>query len=106
MVGIVISSVIGGLLLIAGVPKVRDRAAMLRVVRGYRVLPAVLGRLVAVGWPYTEIAVGSLLVTGLVARPAAAAASLLFLVFFAGLAINLLRGRRDLDCGCFSFASR
>ena len=27
----------------------------------------------------------------------------MFASFFTGLTINLLRGRRDLDCGCFAF---
>ncbi|QBJ98646.1 methylamine utilization protein [Rhodococcus sp. ABRD24] len=103
MLWMMIAAVVGGVLLLAGVPKVRDRGAMLRSVRGYRVLPAPLERLVAAVLPWAEIALGAALITGFAARPAAAAAALLFASFLAGLTINLMRGRRELDCGCFAF---
>lgn len=102
-VWVVTASAVGGLLLLAGAPKLRDRDAMLRVVQGYRLAPAALERPLALALPYVEILVGALLVSGLVPGPSAVAASALFLVFSTGLSINLLRGRRDLDCGCFSF---
>ncbi|WP_114423406.1 MauE/DoxX family redox-associated membrane protein [Nocardioides houyundeii] len=106
MVWVVTSSVIGGLLLVAGAPKLRDRAGMLRVVQGYRLLPPALERPMALVLPYAEVLVGAVLVTGLLTTGAAVAATTLFLVFCAGLSTNLLRGRRDLDCGCFSFTGR
>ncbi|CAG6395230.1 Methylamine utilization protein MauE [Actinacidiphila cocklensis] len=98
-----LASVVGGTLLVAGVPKLRDREGLLRVVRAYQVLPAGAERVVALLLPYAEIAVGALLVLGVAVRPAAALGGLLFLGFCAGLTVNLLRGRRELDCGCFAF---
>lgn len=105
MVTISISVVLGGLLLLAGVPKLRDREGGLAAVQGYRLLPEAAERLVAIALPYVEILLGILLVAGLGAPFVPAAATVLFLVFFAALSINLLRGRRDLDCGCFGFAN-
>jgi len=104
MVTISISALLGGLLLLAGVPKVRDHEGGLAAVRGYQLLPEAGERLVARVLPYVEILLGVLLVAGLGAPLVPAAATVLFLVFFAGLTINLLRGRRELDCGCFAFA--
>ena len=104
MVTVLISALLGGLLLLAGVPHLRDREGRLVVVRGYRLLPEAGERLVAGVLPYVEILLGVLLVAGLGAPLAPAAAGVLFLIFFAALAINLLRGRRELDCGCFAFA--
>ncbi|ALJ21599.1 MauE/DoxX family redox-associated membrane protein [Microbacterium sp. No. 7] len=105
MIWMLISALLGALLLLAGIPKLRDRAGMLAAVQGYRLLPAPLERVVAALLPLGEVALGALLVTGLAVPFAPAAASALFLVFFGALAINLLRGRRELDCGCFSFAA-
>lgn len=97
------AAIVGGVLLLAGVPKIRDRDALLRVVRGYRLLPAPVERVVAATLPAIEIALGSALIAGLAPHVAAVAATALFTGFFLGLAINLLRGRRELDCGCFAF---
>ncbi len=94
-----------GVLLLAGVPKVRDREGLLRVVRGYRILPAPLERLVAATLPSVEIALGVALIAGFAPRIAAAVATVLFTGFCVGLTVNLLRGRRELDCGCFAFGN-
>ncbi len=42
---------------------------------------------------------------GLAPRIAAAVATVLFTGFCVGLTVNLLRGRRELDCGCFAFGN-
>ncbi|MEZ7237916.1 MauE/DoxX family redox-associated membrane protein [Rhodococcus sp. GXMU-t2271] len=106
MIWAVVAALVGGTLLLAGVPKAGDHEGLLRVVRGYRLLPAVVERVVARMLPATEIAVGALLVLGVAGRVAAAAAAVLFLGFFVGLTVNLARGRRELDCGCFAFGDR
>lgn len=100
----VISALLGGLLLLAGVPKMRDRSSMLTAVQGYRILPAPAERAVALVLPFVEVVLGALLVAGVGAPLVPALAAALFLAFFGGLTINLARGRRDLDCGCFAFA--
>jgi hypothetical protein len=104
MVLTLISALLGGLLLLAGVSKLRDREGMLAAVQGYRLLPPWGERLAATVLPYAEVVLGVLLVLGLGSPFVPAAATTLFLVFLAGLSINLLRGRRELDCGCFAFA--
>jgi len=105
MMWLLIASIVGGTLLLAGIPKVRDRDGLLRVVRGYRLLPAPLERAVSIVLPWVEIVVGAALVTGLAGRYAAALAALVFAAFCAGLSVNLVRGRRELDCGCFAFGA-
>lgn len=105
MIWMLISALLGGLLLLAGVPKLRSRESMLAVVQGYRLIPAPLERVVAVVLPYAETLLGVLLIVGLTPWIVPAAAAGLFLMFFGALTINLLRGRRELDCGCFAFAA-
>src|SRR5262245_40130897 len=70
-------------------------------VESYRLVPEALA--VAVGWivPSLEL-VGAI---GLVVGATRGAAALLLLSLLAGftaaIVVNLARGRRDLDCGCF-----
>jgi hypothetical protein len=105
MVWALLAPLTGGILIAAAVPKLRDSESLLRAVRGYRLLPAGAERAVARLLPYAESAAGVLLVAGVMVRYAAAAACLMFLAFCTGLTVNLLRGRRELDCGCFAFGS-
>lgn len=103
MVWAALSSVIGAVLLVAGLPKVRDRARMIRVVRGYKVLPDGVAAVVGSALPYVEILLGIALILGIVPALTGSLSALLFAAFFVGLTINLIRGRRELDCGCFAF---
>lgn len=105
MIPTAVSALLGGMLLLAGIPKLRDRRGMLQAVQGYRLLPAPLERLTAATLPAAEVLLGALLLAGAPFPLVPAAAAALFLTFFAALAINLLRGRRELDCGCFAFMS-
>ncbi|WP_072804231.1 MauE/DoxX family redox-associated membrane protein [Rhodococcoides yunnanense] len=101
----ILSSVIGAVLLVAGVPKVGDRARMARVVRGYKLLPDAMAAVVGAVLPWAEIVLGVVLILGLAPAIGGALATALFAAFFTGLTVNLLRGRVDLDCGCFAFDS-
>ncbi|MFD1812405.1 MauE/DoxX family redox-associated membrane protein [Rhodococcus gannanensis] len=105
MFWVVVASILGGTLLLAGVPKLGDRDGLLTVVKGYRLLPAPAERTVAATLPFVEVVIGVLLIAGLGGRWTAAAATVLFTGFLTGLTVNLARGRRDLDCGCFAFGT-
>lgn len=74
--------------------------------REYRLLPEVALWPVALAVPALEAAAA----LGLLAaplRPLAAALALVLLgVFSAALGLNLARGRRDIDCGCWGPAAR
>jgi Methylamine utilisation protein MauE len=83
----------------AALHKLRDLARFTEVLRAYRVLPAGAGRLAA-GVPVLELSVALGLLTA-ATRPAAALAGVMLLVSYAAaIAVNLVRGRRDLACGC------
>ena len=80
--------------------KLRDRRAFAAVVLDYRVLPARWARRWAAALPWIESGVGVMLTLGLGTRMAAGLSGVLLLGFIAAVGFNLLRGRRDLDCGC------
>lgn len=71
------------------------------VVRNFRLLPDGLSRATAMVLPVVELAVAAGLLVTPLAVPAAMAAAALLLVFSVALAINVLRGRSYIDCGCF-----
>jgi uncharacterized membrane protein YphA (DoxX/SURF4 family) len=91
---------LGALLLYAAATKVPDVAAFAESVANYRLLPASLVPAVSAAVIGVELVAGALLVVGRYTRAAALVASVLLVVFSAGVAQALLRGI-DLRCGCF-----
>lgn len=84
----------------SGWAKLRDPAAFTRALRGYAIVPE---RGVAPA-AAALLAFECLLVPGLLAPAVARTASLLaafaLIAYAVAIAINLVRGRRDIDCGC------
>jgi hypothetical protein len=94
------------LLLQAAWHKLGDLAHFRSTLAAYRLLPA---RLVPVAAPVvvgTEAGVAGLLAVPAARVPALVAAAGLLAVYGMAIAINLARGRRDLDCGCTGPAVR
>ncbi|MDR2239069.1 MAG: hypothetical protein LBE33_01330 [Zoogloeaceae bacterium] len=80
--------------------KLRDVDGFVMAIEQYRLLPVTWAAAVAWSLLTAEIAAGLLLLP-LATRPVGAGLTLLLLfVFTTAVAINLLRGRRDIDCGC------
>lgn len=105
-IGMLIVAGLSLLLASAATSKLRDLRYFEEVFAAYAVLPAKLSLPVARVLPFAEIglAVG-LLITG--GRPyVGIAVILLMLTYAASIAINLMRGRRDLACGCGGPAER
>lgn len=96
--GLAIETAIGFVFLMAGVDKLRHRVELVGVVANYRLLPGAAVAPVAALLPFVELAAGLLLLAG--EHRAAPAAAALLLLFAAAMAINVRRGRRDIDCGC------
>jgi Methylamine utilisation protein MauE len=88
------------LLASAAVQKFRGLARFADIVVAYRVLPAEFGKPVAWLIPGLECAIALALLWEPSRNRAVMAAMILLICYAAGLSVNLLRGRRDLDCGC------
>lgn len=91
---------LGGLLLLAGVTKLADRASFRDAVAAYEILPRALALPFANALPWVETALGALLLLGLGTTFAAALGTAVFLSFSLAIGVNLVRGR-ELDCHCF-----
>jgi len=77
---------LGAVWIWAGVAKAADPFATLRSVRAYQLLPEGAVQVVAFGLPFFEIALGGLLVLGLLVRPVAVASLVVLGLFTAAIA--------------------
>jgi uncharacterized membrane protein YphA (DoxX/SURF4 family) len=89
--------------LTAAFGKIRHRLAFQGVVVNYRLLPEIAVPAFALLLPLVEAAVAGALLFAPPFWPEVSAAILL-VVFAAAMAINIWRGRRHIDCGCFQSA--
>jgi hypothetical protein len=90
-------------LLTAALGKIRHRLAFQGVVANYRLMPEIAVPAFALLLPLVEAAVAGALLSAPPSWPEVTAAILLML-FAAAMAINIWRGRRHIDCGCFQSA--
>ena len=88
------------LLLGAAWHKLARRQVFRAILADYRLLPNVLVTPVAMLIPLIEVALGILWLTGIGVTAAAIATAALLFVYMAAIAINLLRGRIHISCGC------
>lgn len=100
VVGLLARIVLGAVLVVAGWLKVVDITGSVQSVLAYELFSYEVARIVGIALPVVEIAVGLLLVAGLLTRASAAAGGLLMVVFIAGVASAWARGL-TIDCGCF-----
>jgi hypothetical protein len=97
---------LGLLFLVAAVHKLRDPAAFRVALAAYEIVPDGATAAVALVLPLIELATAAGLLIVPAVLPAALVAALLLGVYSAAIAVNLARGRRDLDCGCMGPAAR
>jgi len=80
--------------------KLRDRRAFASIVMDYQILPKRWVRPFATVLPWVEGAVALMLLLGMGTKIGAALSGLLLFSFAFAVGLNLLRGRKDLNCGC------
>ena len=106
LIGAVLRVSLAAMFAQAAVHKLRDPKAFGATVEQYELLPRSLSALAARAFPVVEVAVAvSLLVPGARLASSLAAVSLL-VAYTVAISVNLLRGRRSVDCGCFGPAQR
>ena len=77
----------------------------MQIIADYRLLPQVMVRPVAGVLPLLEVLVGVTMMFGFVPPWPSAAAAFLFTLFGFAIMTNLLRGRRQISCGCLWFGT-
>ncbi|PEQ12879.1 hypothetical protein B2G71_08505 [Novosphingobium sp. PC22D] len=91
---------IGWLLIGAGLGKLKAPLTFEGELADYRLLPAFLVSPLARVLPLGELLLGGLLIVQILPEYVSLAAAGLLLVFAGAVAINLMRGRRHISCGC------
>ena len=94
-------SFLAALFAVAAISKLGAMEEFHGVVRNFRLLPDPLAKPVAMALPVAELAVAAGLLIAPLAPPAALTAALLLAGFGIAIAINVMRGRTAIDCGCF-----
>lgn len=89
---------LGILFATAALSKLRNRRDFYATVLAYQLLPPRWAMDLGVILPWAEVAIAAGLMLGI--GPARFAATSLLLAYALAMAVNLRRGRRDLDCGC------
>ena len=84
------------LFLAAAAHKLRDRAAFRATFAEYRILPGAVSGIL----PLAELAVAVLLLVPAASAAGKSGAAALLFVYGAAVGVNLVRGRRHIDCGC------
>ena len=100
------SLVLAYVLMAAALHKWRRLDEFAAIIVNYRVMPPSLAPPLSYLIPITECALALALLPAVTGRYAAAGAMLLLSVYMAAIAVNLLRGRRDIDCGCGGAAAQ
>lgn len=95
-----VSVLLCGVLLHAGVHKLRAPLRFAAIIDNYRLLPAGAGRWLVRPLGGVEALLGAALLLPAARGIAAPLVALLLLAYAAAMGINLARGRRHIDCGC------
>jgi uncharacterized membrane protein YphA (DoxX/SURF4 family) len=92
--------IVGGVLLVAGGLKVTKPTESANATAAYKILPTEMAHIVGYALPWLEVAIGLLLILGIMVRQAAIVAGLIMVVFIGAIASVWARGLL-IDCGCF-----
>jgi hypothetical protein len=98
--------VLAAVFAMAAFAKLRSLDEFVGVVHNYRVLPEFLVRPVAYALPPLEAAIALALLLEPTRSAGALGAAALLVVFALAMAVNLTRGRVEIDCGCFAATLR
>ena len=99
-INLVAALILSYVFVLAGLHKCRAPAEFATTLANYRILPEGLNRQAVYLIPVIEIMTGVALLIPATAQLASFSAGGLLCIYIAAIGINLLRGRRTIDCGC------
>jgi len=92
---------VGGIFLVAAIPKIADAGSFAEGVRAYHLMPPALVVPFAFAFPWLELLVALYILLGYMSRLAAGVAALMLLMFVVALTDALVTGNTAHSCGCF-----
>jgi len=99
-VHIIASLILSYVFVVAGFHKCRSTEEFAAILNNYKILPQSLIRQGVYLFPTVEIMTGVALLIPVTAKPAALSAGFLLSIYMVAIGVNLLRARRNIDCGC------
>ena len=106
VVAVILRAALALLFVAAAAHKLRDGAAFRASLDAYDLLPESVAALAARLLPALELVAAGLLAAPRAAPAGALLAAALLALYAVAMGVNLLRGRRDLDCGCMGPGAR
>lgn len=91
---------IGLVLMSSGFTKTDNWDHHINTIRGYRLLPESLLKPAGFALAVSEVLLGSAMVLGVGLRAAGLATSVIMVLYGLAISVNLLRGNRNIECGC------
>ena len=88
------------LFVVSGAHKLQAPVHFHQILSDYRLVPPKLAVTLAKGLPIVEITVGLTLLVAPLRGAALTGVAILLFTYSLAMAINFVRGRRDIDCGC------
>lgn len=95
------ATLIAAAFVISGSAKVFNLRSFVATVQGFELFPDGLARTVGYVLPFTELLLGLLLLLNVYRGVLLGFAVVLLFIFALGIAVNLIRGRTEISCGCF-----
>ncbi len=105
-VNLIASLVLSYVFVLAGLHKCRAPAEFAATLDNYQILPQGLSRQGVYLIPVAEIMTGVALLIPATAKLSALSAAVLLCAYMTAIGVNLLRGRRNIDCGCGGAAQK
>ena len=93
--------IIGIVFLISSIGKIIDHKKFIQIVINYEILSPSLSLLYGFFLPYIELIIAIMIILGLFVDAAGYVGILMILSFIYAVSVNVVRGRKNLDCGCF-----
>jgi hypothetical protein len=106
VVVVILRAALALLFVSASAHKLRDPIAFRAALDGYGLLPAAPARVAARALPFAELGCAVALALPRTGVAGALLAVALLALYALAMGVNLLRGRRDLDCGCMGPGAR
>lgn len=92
--------VLGFVFIYAGAEKISNPAEFSQSIYNYKLIPVFFVNIMAITFPWIELASGLLLIFGISIKENSTIISSMLLIFIVAIGISLIRGL-DIDCGCF-----
>ena len=100
LIGLIFSMVLSYIFVVAAVHKWKDLGEFQETLANYQVIPTFLVKPFSFAMPMVELFAGVGILVPAITNLSALVIALLLLTYMTAMSLNLVKGRRSIDCGC------